>query len=211
MRIILMVKSERQYFSKENAARIDFIRTKIEEWFNKEKINKNEYYYLIACLLESLSKVSNVAGVYGSYLKIWDSRALKFMKFIEVEKLNRNNIFKNEIHNKEIENLIEDIKGDVLYLDPPYSQNQYSTQYHILETIALYDNPEIFGKTGHREVISKNSKFSKKGLVHIEFSKLIKKAKFKHIILSYNSDGLMEKEFIEKVLKKIWERRNIFI
>ena len=195
-------KSERQYFSEENAMRIDFIRTKIEEWFNKEKINQNEYFYLIACLLESLSKVSNVAGVYGSYLKIWDSRALKTMKFIEVEEFENNNIFENETHNKEIENLIEDLKGDILYLDPPYSKNQYSTQYHILETIALYDNPKIYGKTGHREVISKNSNFSKNGLVHIEFEKLIKKADFKHIILSYNSDGLMEKEFIEKVLKR---------
>ena len=64
--------SDRKYFSEENAMRIDFIREKIDEWLKKEKIDEFEYYYLIACLLESISKVSNVAGVYWSFLSTWD-------------------------------------------------------------------------------------------------------------------------------------------
>lgn len=197
--------SDRKYFSEENAMRIDFIREKIDEWLKKEKIDEFEYYYLIACLLESISKVSNVAGVYWSFLSTWDSRALKIMKFIEIEDFSNNNLFKNEIHNELIELLIEDIKWDILYLDPPYTKNQYSTQYHILETIALNDKPEIFWKTWHREVISKNSKFSKDWNVHIEFERIIKKANFKYIVLSYNSVWIMSKEFIERVLKRYWK------
>lgn len=194
--------SERQYFSKENAARIDFIRTKTEKWFKEEKINRKEYYYLIACLIESISKVANVAGVYGSYLKMWDPRAIKPMNFIKVEQINKNQLFENEVYNKNIEELINDISGDILYLDPPYTKNQYSVQYHLLETIALYDEPELKGKTGCRNTSMQTSKFSKAGEVHIEFEKIIAKAKFKYIILSYSSDGIMSKEFIESVMKR---------
>lgn len=194
--------SERQYFSEENAARIDYIRTKIEKWYNEDKITRNEYYYLIACLIESVSKVANVAGVYGSYLKMWDPRAVKSMQFIHVEQLKETALYENEIYNKNIEELINDISGDILYLDPPYTKNQYSVQYHLLETIALYDEPELKGKTGARDNSSKTSKFSKPGEVHIEFEKIIAKANFKYIILSYSSDGIMSKEYIENVMKR---------
>ena len=194
--------SERMYFSEENAARIDFIRTTIEKWYKYEKIDSKEYYYLIACLLESISKVANVAGVYGAYLKAWDPRAIKTMKFIPVEMNKIKARFENEVYNEKIEELINDVSGDILYLDPPYTKNQYSIQYHMLETISLYDNPEIKGKTGTRDTSKLISDFSKSGDVHVAFEKIIAHAKFKHIIMSYSSDGIMSKEFIESVLKR---------
>ncbi len=194
--------SNRMYFSEENAARIDYIRTKIQEWYDLEKIDAKEYYYLIACLLESVSKVANTAGVYGAYLKTWDPRALKPMKFIKVEGEKIEGKFENEVYNERIEELINDVSGDILYLDPPYTKNQYSVQYHLLETIALYDNPEIKGITGARDTSSLTSDFSKEGNVHVAFEKIIARANFKHIIMSYSSDGIMSKDYIENVLKR---------
>ena len=193
---------ERQYFSSENASRIDYIRFTIEKWYKKEMINYDEYCYLIACLLESVSKVANVAGVYGSFLKQWDPRAIKQLKFIPVESYGKEEIYENEVYNKKIEELINDISGDILYLDPPYTKNQYSVQYHVLETIALDDNPVLKGKTGARDSGAKTSDFSKDGAVHIEFEKIIAKANFRYIILSYSSDGIMSKEYIESVMKR---------
>ena len=73
--------SNRMYFTEENAGRIDYFRATIEEWKNKALINENEYAYLLASLIESISVVSNTAGVYGAYLKHWDSRALKPIEF----------------------------------------------------------------------------------------------------------------------------------
>ena len=58
----------RQYFSDENAKMIDYIRDTIDERFEDKKINENEKYYLIASLIESVSKVSNVAWVYSAFL-----------------------------------------------------------------------------------------------------------------------------------------------
>ena len=193
--------SGRQYFSDENAKLIDFIRNTIDIWFDENKIDENEKFYLIASLLESISKVSNVAGVYSAFLKKWDPRAIKKMEFIPVES-NGESSFQNEVYNDDVMNLITKIKGDILYLDPPYTPTQYISQYHVLETIAKNDNPETHGKGAHRDNGNQISKWCKKGCVHEEFEKLIANANFKHIILSYSDAGIMSKEYIESVLKR---------
>ena len=88
--------------------------------------------------MKSLSKVSNVAGVYAAYLHIWDSRAVKKMKFIPVETINIPK-YDNIVYNCDVNELIKTIEGDILYLDPPYTPTQYISQYHVLETIAKND------------------------------------------------------------------------
>jgi len=190
------------YFSAENGLKIDYIRNKIDEWKTKDKITDFEYNYLVASLIESVSKVANIAGVYGSYLKTWDPRAVKPMPFIKVEQRSVTGLYEAEVHNKSIEELINDISGDILYLDPPYTKNQYSVQYHLLETIAKNDNPEIKGKGGLRNTSETASAFSRNGSVEVAFEKIIAKAKFRYIILSYNSDGLMSHKYIENILKR---------
>lgn len=62
-------------------------------------------------------------------------------------------------YNQDINRLIRDIKGDVLYLDPPYNSRQYCSNYHVLETIARYDNPVLSGKTGLRDSSDQKSLF----------------------------------------------------
>jgi len=202
-------KSGRMYFSIDNAMRIDFIRIKIEEWKKTQIITDREYYYLIACLLESVSKVANIAGVYGAYLKKWDPRALKTMKFIELD-TNYESISINEVHNKKIEEIISDVDCDILYLDPPYTKNQYSVQYHLLETISKFDNPEIKGITGGRASKGTTSDWSIPGKVQILFDRIVSKTKANHIILSYSSDGIMSKEYIESVLKRYGKEETIY-
>ena len=193
-------KCERMYLTSENALRIDFIRNKIEEWRNKELINKNEYYYLLAALIEGVPFVSNITGTYGAYLKQWDKRAFKKFEMIRLNVIDNN--VKNQCYNKNSNDLIQEISGDILYLDPPYNERQYLPNYHLLETIAKYDNPEIKGKTGIRVYNSEKSNYCIKNKVYSEMEELIKNAKFKHIIVSYNQDGLLSKNDIETILKK---------
>lgn len=193
--------SGRKYFSDENAKKIDFIRNTIDEWFDLKLINENEKYYLIGCLLESISKVANVAGVYSAYLKKWDPRALKKMELIPIETFGKAK-YQNEVYMSDVNDLIEKINGDILYLDPPYTPTQYVSQYHVLETIAKNDWPETHGVGAHRDNGEQISLWCKKGCVHEQFEKLIANAKFKHIILSYSDAGIMSKEFIESVLKR---------
>ena len=193
--------SERMYFSKENAGRIDFFREIIEKWYESDKITNNEFAYLLACLLESVSGISNTAGVYGAFLKHWDKRALKPIIFNRID--SSPGIAKNiEVLNSRIEDIISDIDCDILYLDPPYTQNQYGTQYHLLETLILNDNPILSKITGSRPTTSMRSQWSKNYYAHVLFDKIIAGTKAKYVILSNNNDGFMSKDFIETTMKR---------
>jgi len=194
-------ESERMYFSIENAGRIDYFRQTIELWKTESLINEQEYSFLLASLIESLSSVANVAGVYGAFLKHWDSRALKPIELKKVD-FNKNNHLDVTVYNDKIENIIENVECDILYLDPPYTQNQYGTQYHILETLVLNDNPKISPITGSRETAPMRSDWSKDIKSHILFDKIIAKTKAKYILFSYSQDGFMSKSFIEASLKR---------
>lgn len=193
--------SNRMYFSNENAGRIDYFRTTIEEWKTDNLINENEYCFLLSSLIESVSAVSNTAGVYGAFLKHWDSRATKPIEF---KKVNFNSSLRNDTKfiNSKIEDVVSEINSDILYLDPPYTQNQYGTQYHILETLILYDNPSISNITGSRSTTPMRSDWSKDYKSHILFDKIIAKTKARYILFSYSKDGFMSKSFIEAIMKR---------
>ena len=152
--------SDRMYFTPENAGRIDYFRLTIEEWKESSLINENEYAHLLASLIESVSTVSNTAGVYGAFLKHWDSRAIKAIEF---RKVDHSTSLHGEVEflNAKIEDMVSEINCDILYIDPPYTQNQYGTQYHLLETLVLYDNPTISLITGSRSTTPMRSDWSK--------------------------------------------------
>lgn len=193
--------SNRMYFSPKNAARIDYFRFTIEKWRQESLIDDNEYSFLLASLIESLSSVSNTAGVYGAFLKHWDPRAQKDIVFRSVE-FNQKQSLKVNFYNKKIEDLINEVDCDILYLDPPYTQNQYGTQYHLLQTLVLNDNPSISPITGSRPTSPMRSDWSKDFKAHILFDELLSKTKAKYIIFSYSPDGFMSKSFIEASLKR---------
>jgi len=96
--------------------------------------------------------------------------------------------------------LIKEIRGDILYLDPPYNQRQYSSNYHILNTITQYDKFTPKGKTGLREY--NRSDYCKKNEVHNSFEDLIKNAKFQYIFLSYNNEGLMSANDVKEIMEQ---------
>lgn len=191
---------ERMYMTNQNAKRIDCIRNKIETWKEKQYINNNEYYYLLASLIEGVPFVSNITGTYGAYLKKWDKRAFKKFEMIRLNVLN--NSYSNECYRENANDLVKKISGDILYIDPPYNSRQYLPNYHLLETIAMYDEPQIFGKTGIRNYNNEKSNYCVKSKVYGELEELIKNAKFDHIVMSYNQEGILSEKQIEEILKK---------
>lgn len=190
--------SQRQYFSDDNGKKIDTIRTKIEQWKNKNRINSNEYYFLLASLLESADKVANTASVYGAFLKQLKKSAQKELVLQPaIFDINDN---KHIVFNKDSNELIKEINGDILYLDPPYNARQYGANYHILNTISEYHNFNPKGKTGLPNY--QKSKYCSKNNVLQEFENLIKNAKFKYIFLSYNNEGLMSVENVKTIMSR---------
>lgn len=193
-------KEQRMYFSDENALRCDAVRQIIEEWKTNKLINENEYYFLLASLVESIDKIANTASVYGAFLKSLKKTALKPLILKPAELII--NEQDHEVYNEDVNSLIKKIKGDILYLDPPYNQRQYASNYHILETIAKYDNPSIHGKTGLREYSNQKSSYCSKASVKKSFTDLIMNADVKYIFLSYNNEGLMSADEIKEIMSK---------
>lgn len=194
-------KSERMYFTPENAGRIDYFRYQIEQWKQAGQLTEDEYCFLLASLIESVSDVSNTAGVYGAFLKKWDARAVKEISFHPVDFCNTP-VQTIQTYNTKIETVIEQVDCDILYLDPPYTQNQYGTQYHLLETLVLDDHPAISTVTGSRSTAPMRSDWSKAYKANILFDRVLAKTRAKYIILSYNNDGFMSKEYIEAAMKR---------
>jgi len=189
---------KRQYFSDENGGRIDAIRLQIERWKNSDEISNNLYFFLIASLLESADKVANTASVYGAYLKNLKKTAQKQLVLEPAEFIENDN--EHQVFNTDSNKLIKSIEGDILYLDPPYNARQYGANYHLLNTIALYDNFQPVGKTGLRNY--KKSKYCSSNSVLFEFDYLIRNAKFKYIFLSYNNEGLMSVNDIKSIMSQ---------
>lgn len=192
--------ANRMYLTEENSLKIDYMRETIENWYKDEKITEDEYYYLIACMIQEVPTVSNISGTYGAYLKSWDNRVYKEFTIYPLKV--KYNKYNNDVYNEDGVELLSRIEGDILYVDPPYNARQYLPNYHVLETVAKYDNPEVKGVTGVRGYDNQKSSWCLKTKVLGEFEKLVSRAKFKYIILSYNSEGLMKKEQIEEIMKK---------
>ena len=190
--------SERQYFSDQNGKKIDAARITIEEWWQKGEIAKDTYYFLLSSLLESADKVANTASVYGAFLKNLKKTAQKELA-IEPAYFDCTDT-KHQVYNQDSNELIKEIEGHILYLDPPYNARQYGANYHMLNTIAKYDTFVPSGKTGLRTY--DRSLYCKKGTVLESFEDLIKNANFRFVFLSYNNEGLMS----DAQIKTIFER-----
>lgn len=191
-------KSERMYLTPENAQKCDAIRTRIEYWKQRNLINDNEYFFLIASLIKTVDNLANVLSVYGAYLKYFKKVALKKLELKPYDLIINDK--EHEIYNEDANLLIKDIESDILYIDPPYNERQYATNYHLLETIAKYDKPLIYGKTGLRPYKYQKSKYCSKEFAKKSFEELIKNAKAKFIFVSYNNEGIISKEEIERIL-----------
>ncbi|EIA4385904.1 DNA adenine methylase, partial [Campylobacter jejuni] len=188
----------RQYFSDFNAMKIDSMRIKISEWKYDNFINEKECYFLLASLLESADKVANTASVYGAFLKHLKPSAQKELILLPAEFECTHT--KHLVFNENANDLIKKIKGDILYLDPPYNSREYGANYHVLNSIAMYDDFIPQGKTGLRAY--EKSAWCKKNLVFDALEDLIKNADFKFIFLSYNDEGLLSLEQIRQIFEK---------
>ena len=191
---------QRKYFTATNGMKIDAIRTRIERWKKDKMINNDEYFILLASLIESVPFYANISGVYAAFLKNYDPRALKeiMLRPIKIYKSNK----KHPVFYGNSMQLLNNLDIDILYIDPPYNNRQYGGNYHLLETIAKYDNPKINGKTGMRNYDEQKSDFCNENSALLFLDEIAKNLKYKVLLLSYSSEGIMPTKKIISTLSK---------
>ena len=168
------------YFSYQNALKIGSIRENLEN--NKNQFNFREYCILLTSLLYTADSISNTVGHYESFLSKSPIDKNINLKMLNLKKFKS----KATIYNKDANNLIKDIKCDLLYLDPPYNARQYINFYHILENLAEWKKPKVYGKTLKMERNSKKSEFSKANAKYF-LKDIVLNANCKNILLSYSN------------------------
>lgn len=170
-----------KYFGKTDAKIIGYIREDIEK--NKLKLTEKEYCILIASLIYSIDRIANTVGHYDAYIKKEPKDNIFILDMIEP--INTNKEFK--IFLDDTNNLARKIKADVVYIDPPYNSRQYSRFYHILETLAKWDKPKLYGTALKPEPKEENtSEYCKTNAPNV-FRDLIDNLDCRYIVVSYNN------------------------
>ncbi len=169
------------YFTQKNANKIGAIREEIE----KIAKNDNEKFALITSLIYATDKIANTVGHYDAYRKKMDM--MQPLRLLIPDVHAENNI-NNEIYREDANSLIKKISCDVLYIDPPYNSRQYCDTYHLLENLAAWEKPGLYGKARKMNRAHLKSDYCLKSAGKA-FVDLIKNAKCKHILVSYNNTG----------------------
>ncbi len=207
------------FFTHKNGIKIDAMREKIFEWEKENKIGLNEKAILLASFIYSVSYVSNTSGVFKGFHNGWGGktgtalyRILSDIKLIPPVLFN--NKEKNKVYQFNAQDLAEQCRDgvtlslqkgkiNIAYLDPPYNQHPYGSNYHILNTLALWDKPEINksilvdGKKKNKSAIrtdwrtERRSTYNYKNEATNSLEKLVKTIDSDYVLLSYSTDGHM--------------------
>lgn len=199
---------ERMFYTQENGRRIDAIREQIELWKNSGTINEQEEAVLLAPLIYQASYCSNTSGVFKAFHRGWGGATSTALYRIRSKlTLSQPLFFDNGRENLAIRadasELADKVECDIAYLDPPYNQHQYGSNYHLLNTIALWDKPSVSRK------VSSGPGPRAKSAIRLDwrtltkspycyattalpaFSELVARIRARFVLVSYSTDGIM--------------------
>ncbi|EAC2153935.1 DNA modification methylase [Campylobacter coli] len=200
-------KNERVFYTFKNALYLDTLRQKIEK-----EIPEELKHFFIAPLIYEASVHSNTSGVFKGFYKGRDGvgkfggEAQNALKRIKGDIELKMPIFSNfscefEVVQKDANLLAKELENiDVAYLDPPYNQHPYSSNYFMLNLIANYQRPDEISKISGIPRDWNRSIFNKEKQAEDALFELINDLKAKIILLSYNCEGFVKKE---KFLKRL--------
>lgn len=172
------------YFSRANSKKIGIIRDDIEKLFDEKIITKREKSYLVTSLIYAFDKIANTVGHYDAYRKIDLPDKKLFLLPLDI----KNSKYSADVYKSDANDLVKNIKADVVYIDPPYNSRQYSDAYHLLENVATWKKEKVFGVAKKIDRSHIKSKYSMKS-AGVAFGDLIDHINAKYILVSYNDMG----------------------
>jgi adenine-specific DNA-methyltransferase len=201
-------KGERVFYTRKNAHTIDTIRQAIDD------IPENYKAFFLGPLLYQASVHNNTGGVFKGFYKDSQTGIGQFggngkhaLKRIKGDIKCIKPVFspydsKVEIHQKDANDLVNQLDPvDLIYIDPPYNQHPYGSNYFMLNVIV--DN-QLQGKISPVSGIPQDwnrSDYNKKQKAMAAFQQLIHDAKAEYLLVSYNSEGFIDYDEIVGVLK----------
>lgn len=213
-------KKERLFYTRDNALIIDKIRNKIEEDYPKGKNDKIRNL-LISILLYKAATHTNTSGVFKAFHKGFGGHGKDALKRIlnpirlELPPL-INSEYPVYVYQNDTNELVKSKKirdFDLAYLDPPYNQHQYGSNYHMLNTIAIWDKipaPLQLDDNGvlrDKAAIRKDWKKTKSDYCYRDkavhaFADLLNNIDSKYILISYSTDGIIPFEDMREMCMK---------
>lgn len=189
-----------RFFHPKNGIKIDAIREEIENLDLGEKLRS----VLLVSLMEAADRIDSTCGIQMAFLKSWAQRAHKPLTLMLPKLLPKKAERYYRAHCLDALNAAEKIDCDVAYLDPPYNQHSYRSNYHIWETLVRFDNPNVYGLAQKRmDCKTIKSEFNKKRTFKESLKKVLEKLRCKNIVLSFSDEGFIEKTALEDLLSKL--------
>jgi adenine-specific DNA-methyltransferase len=186
-----------RFFQPKNGARVDAIR---EEIAGKHLPPELEAVLLVA-LMEAADRVDSTTGVQMAYLKEWAPRSYHDLELRVPDVLPRSPYGKGRALEKEAIDAAREVEADVAYIDPPYNQHSYLRNYHIWESLVRWDKPEVYGTACKRvDCRTRTSVFNSRPRFSEAFAALVAAVRAKWIIVSFNNEGFLTREEVERLL-----------
>lgn len=188
---------ERKYFTIENGMRIDAVRNKINSW--RGLVSEGEWALLMSTLIDAASRVSNIAGTYGSYLKQWKPRAVQPLILRPLDYFQPGSP-RHQVTCRDAQLVAEETDAEVAYADPPYTKRQYAAYYHVLNSLVGPTDPPTAGLTGLPRWQEWSSDWCYARRAPEALESLVAKNNSPVFVLSYSSDGHIPHDQICEIL-----------
>jgi len=179
-----------RYFQPFNGERVDAIRDVLESDYKGSDL----YPILLTSLIEAADRVDSTTGVQMAYVKQWATRSFNPLDLRVPELLPGTG---HAIRGDACQLAGELGEFDIAYLDPPYNQHRYFTNYHIWETLVEWDAPEHYGIACKRidsRDDSTHSIFNAKRAMSTALRQVVQDVNCRIMILSYNDEAWVTRE-----------------
>jgi adenine-specific DNA-methyltransferase len=181
---------ESRYFQPRNGARIDAIRAAIDQDHPFGRVRA----ILLTALLIAADRVDSTTGLQMAYLKQWSPRSHRELELVLPELLPGAG---HTVRGDAMESIDRLDRVDLMYLDPPYNQHRYFTNYHIWETLVRGDEPEHYGIACKRVDARDDhtrSVFNRKATMPGALADLVRRARAELLVVSYNDESWITAE-----------------
>jgi adenine-specific DNA-methyltransferase len=188
-----------RFFHPKNGALVDAMRARIAELALAPLLESA----VLVSLMEAADRVDSTVGVHMAYLKSWAPRALHDLQLRAPELLPRAAHGAGTAHRLDAAEAAREIVADVAYLDPPYNQHNYLRNYHIWESLVLWDKPEVFGVANKRvDCKERPSAFNLKRQALAALRDVVEHVQAKLLVVSFNDEGFFERATLEALLEE---------